>query len=183
MKRFFTFLLNRLFWLGDFFLLFIELNIELVVRFVYFFLETIQNLYKSIQYFWNLKTSQKYLTFDVRVHDQHRFTEQALVTIMKEIIRGFVLILIIYSFPIFGPMGVHILHWLGYHPYSIICVVVMSIMWYLPQQRIFRDPVTRYFFERGWFENYGEAFAFTQLFSFLVLVWLLITAWSWFGVF
>ena len=57
-------------------------------------------------------------------------------------------------------------------------------MWYLPQQRIFRDPVTRYFFERGWFQNYGEAFAFyTSFLSFFVLVWLLITAWSWFGVF
>ena len=183
MKRFFTFLLNRLFWLGDFFLLFIELNIELVVRFIYFFLETIQNLYKSIRYFWNLKSSQKVSNFQRPRSRPTSFTEQVLVTIMKEIIRGFVLILIIYSFPIFGPMGVLILHWLGYHPNSIICVVIMSIMWYLPQQRIFRDPVTRYFFERGWFENYGEAFAFTQLFSFLVLVWLLITAWSWFGVF
>jgi hypothetical protein len=183
MKRFFTFLLNRLFWLGDFFLLFIELNIELVVRFIYFFLETIQNLYKSIRYFWNLKSSQKVSNFQRPRSRPTSFTEQVLVTIMKEIIRGFVLILIIYSFPIFGPMGVLILHWLGYHPNSIICVVIMSIMWYLPQQRIFRDPVTRYFFERGWFQNYGEAFAFTQAFSFFVLVWLLITAWSWFGVF
>ena len=51
MKRFFTFLLNRLFWLGDFFLLFIELNIELVIRFVEFFLETIESLYQSILQF------------------------------------------------------------------------------------------------------------------------------------
>ena len=59
MKRFFTFLLNRLFWLGDFFLLFIELNIELVIRFVEFFLETIESLYQSILQFRNLKTIRK----------------------------------------------------------------------------------------------------------------------------
>ena len=69
----------------------------------------------------------------------------------------------------------------GYHRNNLISLVVMTILFYLPQQRIFRDPVTRFFFEREWFRNYGDAFLFTQFLSFLILVLLLINAWSWFG--
>jgi hypothetical protein len=103
------------------------------------------------------------------------------VTIIQEMAGGFVLILVFYTFPIFGTIGTTIADWIGYHQNNLIGLVVMTILFYLPQQRIFRDPVTRFFFEREWFRNYGEAFLFTQFLSFLILVLLLINAWSWFG--
>jgi hypothetical protein len=181
MKRFFTFLLNRLFWLGDFFLLFIELNIELVIRFVEFFLETIESLYQSILQFRNLKTIRKASNLPRPRSKPTSFAGQVLVTIIQEMAGGFVLILVFYTFPIFGTIGTTIADWIGYHRNNLIGLVVMTILFYLPQQRIFRDPVTRFFFEREWFRNYGEAFLFTQFLSFLILVLLLINAWSWFG--
>jgi hypothetical protein len=103
------------------------------------------------------------------------------VTIIQEMAGGFVLILVFYTFPIFGTIGTTIADWIGYHRNNLIGLVVMTILFYLPQQRIFRDPVTRFFFEREWFRNYGEAFLFTQFLSFLILILLLINAWSWFG--
>ena len=103
------------------------------------------------------------------------------MTIIQEMAGGFVLILVFYTFPIFGTIGTTIADWIGYHQNNLIGLVVMTILFYLPQQRIFRDPVTRFFSEREWFRNYGDAFLFTQFLSFLILVLLLINAWSWFG--
>ena len=47
----------------------------------------------------------------------------------------------------------------------------------LPQQQLFRDPVTRIFFRRGWFKNYGHASFFTKCLSFFTIIILFCNAW------
>ena len=177
MKRFFTFLLNRLFLIGDFFLLFIELNIELVVRFAYFFIETIQNIYQWIRHFWNLKLLRKTPSFSRSFSKPTSFGGQVRKAIIQETTKEALFVLVLYTFPIFGFIGTIVVNWVNDDLKNLIGLVVMSIMWYLPQQRIFRDPVTRFFFEREWFRNYGEAFRFTQFCSFLLFIWLCVNGW------
>ena len=178
MKRFFTFLLNRLFLIGDFFFLFIELNIELVVRFVCFFVETVQNFYQLLVSFWNLKVMCKVPNFPSSRSKSISFGGQIFRTFIQETIKSLAFVLVLCIFPIFGSMTITMFNRIDGHLENIIGLILMSIMWYLPQQRIFRDPVTRFFFEREWFRNYGEAFRFTQSFSFLLLIWLFANGWS-----
>ena len=177
MKRFFTFLLNRLFLIGDFFLLFIELNIELVVRFAYFFIETIQNIYQGIVRFWDLKLLRKTSSFSHPSSKPKSFVEQVRRAIIQETTKEVLFVLVLYTFPVFGFMGTIVVNCVNDDLKNLIGLVIMSIMWYLPQQRIFRDPVTRFFFEREWFRNYGEAFRFTQFCSFLLFIWLCANSW------
>ena len=50
-----------------------------------------------------------------------------------------------------------------------LCAMLGAFLLLLPQQQIFRDPVTRTFFRRGWFKNYGTAILFSKCLSFLCI--------------
>lgn len=46
---------------------------------------------------------------------------------------------------------------------------IAALFFLLPQQQLLRDPVTRVFFRRRWFKNYGTAFFFVKCLSFLII--------------
>ena len=125
MKRFFTFLLNRLFLIGDFFLLFIELNIELVVRFAYFFVETIQNIYQWIRHFWNLKLLRKTPSFSRSFSKPTSFGGQVRKAIIQETTKEALFVLVLYTFPIFGFIGTIVVNWVNDDLKNLIGLVVM----------------------------------------------------------
>ena len=54
-------------------------------------------------------------------------------------------------------------------PWVQVSAIFVGLILLLPQQQLFRDPVTRIFFRRGWFKNYGEASFFTKSLSFFII--------------
>jgi len=194
MKRFFTFLLNRLFWLGDLFLLFIELNIELLVRFIKLiihltksFFYRVQRLYQRFQRYCR-KTKRfrysKFLSTGQKPplspsQKPPSFYGKIILLLCQYFISGFGIILFLFLFPLMGPLGATIADSVWNNRDKILILFCFVFLFYLPQQRIFRDPVTRFFFEQKWFQNYGEAVFLTQLISFLIMVLLLISFWLW----
>jgi hypothetical protein len=65
---------------------------------------------------------------------------------------------------VFRPIGVFFRT-----PWIYVVALIAGLFLLLPQQQLFRDPVTRVFFRRGWFKNYGEASFFTKCLSFFMI--------------
>lgn len=59
-----------------------------------------------------------------------------------------------------------------------VIAIIFAFIFLLPQQQVLRDPITRVFFRRGWFDNYGHASFFTKCFSYLIILSLFCAAWS-----
>ena len=55
------------------------------------------------------------------------------------------------------------------HPLTKLVLLIWAGFFLIPQQRIFRDPVTRFFFRQGWFKDFGEAHRFIQSLSFILI--------------
>lgn len=62
-------------------------------------------------------------------------------------------------------------------PLVTVIATMCACVLLLPQQQLFRDPVTRVFFRRGWFGNYGRASFFAKCVSFLVVSVLFCSIW------
>lgn len=62
-------------------------------------------------------------------------------------------------------------------PSVSIFIIVCAFIFLLPQQQLFRDPVTRVFFRTGRFKNYGQATFYAKLLSFVIITALFCTVW------
>jgi hypothetical protein len=64
------------------------------------------------------------------------------------------------------------------HPLSKLVLLIWAGFFLIPQQRIFRDPVTRFFFRQGWFKDFGEAHRFIQSLSFILIFLIIFSVWQ-----
>ena len=64
------------------------------------------------------------------------------------------------------------------HPLTKLVLLIWAGFFLIPQQRIFRDPVTRFFFRQGWFKDFGEAHRFIQSLSFILISLIIFSVWQ-----
>ena len=64
------------------------------------------------------------------------------------------------------------------HSLTKLVLLIWAGFFLIPQQRIFRDPVTRFFFRQGWFKDFGEAHRFIQSLSFILIFLIIFSVWQ-----
>ena len=71
---------------------------------------------------------------------------------------------------ILGYIGlVVLLNFFAVHQRQYVSSFIL-LLFILPKQKILRDPVTRKFFRRGWFKDYGSAYLFTKYLTFVLII-------------
>jgi len=178
MKKFFIFLFNFLCWCFDSVLFLFETLVELVLLVLnFFFTWAIDSMLSIGRQFkrlfqvdmWNISLREK--PFD------GFYIRRAARTLLVFWVQIVALACILQGFPqvraFFGPIGL----FFG-TPRVQVITIICGFIFLLPQQQLFRDPVTRSFFRRGWFKNYGHASFFTKCLSFLIILALFCAAWA-----
>ena len=65
----------------------------------------------------------------------------------------------------------------AHYPIVRVLILILSVIFFLPQQRIFGDPVTRFFFRLGYFQKYEHAEKFAKFLSFSIMFLLYFGVW------
>ena len=164
MKNPFSLVVSFVGWIFDRTLLILELSVDLMIGVLDSFLRVFRTLYGILKYMIYYRTLQP----PRDVWEYGGFTYIANTLILGYI--GLVLILNFFAFfPIVPETINKIANYFAAHERQYITAFIL-LLFVLPKQRILRDPVTRKFFRRGWFKDYGSAYLFTKYLSFLFII-------------
>lgn len=180
MKKVFTTFLNFLFWLGDCFLLLVELLTELVVllfQIGYKIIDIFSKVLDHVIHYMSLTKVPK-LARPLR-KEPTSFLDGIFFNFGQEIMSGLAFALTLYLVPFFGDITFKIFIVIEKYSQNVWILILFTALFFLPQQRIFRDPVSHYFWERGWFKHWGEAVLCAQLISFFIMFYLILNVWTW----
>lgn len=173
MKKFFTFLFNFFCWFLDSILWVLETVIKAFGLFVNFLLTVGIDLQT-----WIIHVLQ-YKTWDIPVPKKRfegSYILQGIRMFGKVCFQVIVYVCIWYTVPEIRACLASIGLFLR-KPWLEIFVMLCAFIFLLPQQQLLRDPVTRFFFRRGWFKHYGQAWLFTKTLSFLIIIALFCGVW------
>lgn len=178
MKKFSIFLFNFFCWCLDSIIFLLETFGELVFLVLnFFFTWTIDGMFGIGRRFkrlfqvnmWNTPLPEKpFDGFYIR-----RAARMFIALWVQTLLLIYILLFIPQVRAFLGPIGLFLST-----PRVQVISVICGFIFLLPQQRLFRDPVTRVFFRRGWFKNYGHATFFTKSLSFLIILALFCAAWA-----
>ena len=167
------YIFNCFCWCLDSMLFIMETVVEAVSSLLNFFLTIGDNFIKGFQRFFNIQTWDKPMAkkpFD----GSYIMRGVRMLTVMM--IQAILFACLVYGFPqvrgVFASLGLFFRT-----PWVQVSAIFIGLILLLPQQQLFRDPVTRSFFRRGWFKNYGRASFFTKCLSFFVILILFCGVW------
>lgn len=178
MQKFLEFVFAVLFWLGDCCLLFIESckdGIFGIIQEVIKIIDKLSEWGDIFNYYASLQKApkparpprKKPTSFLGKIF--YKFNHEIMVT--------FTFGMVIYLVPVFTEFVLDFVEQAEANPQSTAMTLLIVIVFFLPQQRLFRDPVTRYFFDRGWFRHYGGAVYCAQVISFFIMSYLICYVW------
>lgn len=163
MKKFFIYLFNGFCWFFDFVLFVVETIVKSIWALFNFFFTSI--LYLGLQ-LRRLVIVKKWNKPNVRPSVEESYTMRAIRISLLIAVQVVVSACILQMLPlgVFRPISLFFRT-----PWVYLIALFSSLFLLLPQQQLLRDPVTRVFFRRGWFKNYGEASFFTKCLSFFII--------------
>lgn len=151
----------------------IETVVEAVSSLLNFFLTVGIHFIKRFQRFFNIQTWDKPMAkkpFD----GSYIMRGVRMLTVMM--IQAIIFACLLQGFPqvrgLLASLGLFFRT-----PWVQVSAIIAGLILLLPQQQLFRDPVTRSFFRRGWFKNYGRASFFTKCLSFFIIIILFCGVW------
>ena len=173
MKKFFMYIFNCFCWCLDSMLFIIETCVEAVSSMLNFFISIGINFIQRFQYLFKIQTWAKPMAkkpFD----GSYIMRGVRMLTVMM--IQAIFFACLLQGFPqvrgLFTSLGLFFRT-----PWVQVSAIIVGLILLLPQQQLFRDPVTRSFFRRGWFQNYGRASFFTKCLSFFIILILFCGVW------
>lgn len=163
MKKFFIHLFNGFCWFFDSVLFVVETIVKSIWAFFNFFFTLLTYSGRQIRRLINVKNWNKP---KVRIPVEESYTMRAIRISLLFAVQIVVSACILQILPVgvFRPIGLFFRT-----PWIYVVALIAGLFLLLPQQQLFRDPVTRVFFRRGWFKNYGEASFFTKCLSFFMI--------------
>ena len=171
MKKIFQFFCAGVFLVLDLICFLFEVLYDLVFESTAFFFNAIQELY-------NLITFKKSNPNPINPYPAkpNPVVTRIFLSIVQIVTLFIVFCWVVYFYPIFGDTFEWIAN-LGAKILMYPLIVVCGWLLYIPQQRVFRDPLTRFFFRLGWFKYYEDAVYCAKLVSFTVIALLFFGAW------
>ena len=173
MKKFFMYILNCFCWCLDSMLFIMETVIEAVSSLLNFFLSVGINSIKRFQHLFNSQAWDKPM---VKKPVGGSYIMRGVRMLAGMMIQAIIFACLLQAFPqvrgLFASLGLFFRT-----PWVQVSAILAGLILLLPQQQLFRDPVTRSFFRRGWFKNYGRASFFTKCLSFFVILILFCGVW------
>ena len=173
MKKIFQFFCTCVFLVLDLICFLFELLYDLVFESTAFLFNAIQELYDLITFTFQPQTFKK------RAYKKSKpnpVVTRIFLSIVQIVTLFILFCWVVYFYPIFGDTFEWIVN-LGAKILMYPLIVVCGWLLYIPQQRVFRDPLTRFFFRLGWFKYYEEAVYCAKLVSFTVIALLFFGAW------
>lgn len=165
MKKFFMYIFNCFCSCLDSILFIMEIAVEAFSSLLNFFLTIITSFIKRSQRLFNIQKWDKPIgtkPFD----GSYIMRGVRMLTVMM--IQAIIFACLLQGFPqvreLFASLGLFFRT-----PWVQVSAIIVGFILLLPQQQLFRDPVTRSFFRRGWFKNYGRASFFTKCLSFFII--------------
>jgi hypothetical protein len=173
MKKFFRYIFNCFYWCLDPILFIMEVIVEAISSLLNFSFSVGINVIKRCQNLFNIQTWGK--PMDKKAFDgSYIMRGVRMLTVMM--IQAIIFACLLQVFPqvrsLFASLGLFFRT-----PWVQVSAIIAGLILLLPQQQLFRDPVTRSFFRRGWFKNYGRASFFTKCLSFFIILILFCGAW------
>ena len=163
MKKFFIYLFNGFCWFFDSVLFVVETIVKSIWALFNFFFTSLIYSGRQLQRLINVKNWNKP---KVRTSVEESYTMRAIRISFLIAVQIVVSACILQTLPpgVVRPIGLFFRT-----PWVYLLGLIAGLFLLLPQQQLFRDPVTRIFFRRGWFKNYGEASFFTKSLSFFII--------------
>lgn len=163
MKKFFIYLFNGFCWFFDSVLFVVETIVKSIWTLFNFFFTSLIYSGRQLRRLINVKNWNKP---KVRTSVEESYTMRVIRISFLIAVQIVVSACILQALPpgVVRPIGLFFRT-----PWVYLLALIAGLFLLLPQQQLFRDPVTRIFFRRGWFKNYGEASFFTKSLSFFII--------------
>jgi hypothetical protein len=181
MKKFFLYLFNGFCWVADSMLLVLETIVKSLWSLFTFFFTILLQCGRQVQRLVDVRNWNKPLT---RKRIEESYAMRAVRILSLVLLQIYVIDCALAAFSIFLQAFPQIHAFLSaisvfFRTFWIyLLALISSLILLLPQQQLLRDPVTRVFFRRGWFKNYGQASFFTKCLSFFFIIILVCNAWK-----
>ena len=164
MKNPFSLVVSFFSWILDRTLLIFELSVDFTLGTLDIFLSIFRTFYIILKYMIEYRTLQA---------PRHVWEYSGFIYIANTLILGYIGLVVLLNFfayfPIFPETINKIANFFAVHQRQYVSSFIL-LLFILPKQKILRDPVTRKFFRRGWFKDYGSAYLFTKYLTFVLII-------------